>query len=47
MDVQSYRRSAAQTGKCSVVATKLPRGEVSVQVVYGGLDIFDDAHGTR
>jgi uncharacterized protein (TIGR02058 family) len=31
----------------AVVATKLPRGNPIVQVVQGGLDIFDDAHGTR
>ena len=31
----------------AVVATKLPRGNPIVQVVQGGLDIFDGAQGTR
>jgi uncharacterized protein (TIGR02058 family) len=31
----------------AVVATKLPRGNPIVQVVQGGLDVLDDAHGTR
>ena len=29
------------------VATRLPRGNVRVQVVFGGLDIVDNEHDTR
>ena len=29
------------------VAAKLPRGNVSVEVVKGGLDVVDDEHDTR
>ena len=31
----------------ALIEAKLPRGKPSVKVVQGGLDIFDDAHGTR
>ena len=38
-----------QPGKVdtSVVAAKLPRGNPSVKVVKGGLDVVDDVHDTR
>ena len=31
----------------AIVAVKLPRGNVEVQVVKGGLDIVDDVHNTK
>lgn len=31
----------------AVVAAKLPRGNPTVQVVKGGLDVVDDVHDTR
>ena len=38
-----------QPGKVDVasVEAKLPRGNPKVQVVQGGLDMFDDEHNTR
>ena len=30
-----------------IVAAKLPRGNVVVQVVKGGLDVVDDVHNTK
>ena len=31
----------------TIVAAKLPRGNAAVQVVKGGLDVFDDVHNTK
>ena len=31
----------------TVVAAKLPRGNATVQVVKGGLDVVDDIHNTK